>query len=72
MDRLSSADFRKRYASLTRDTLVTVNGHVIGQWTPIGRPDEVFSNGPGEPVDVIRNPDRFNSRPFTPVPKKSR
>lgn len=34
MDTLSSAEFRKTYARLTRPTVVTVNGHPIGTWTP--------------------------------------
>lgn len=38
MDTISSAEFRKSYARLNRITVVTVNGHIIGKWTPIGRP----------------------------------
>jgi hypothetical protein len=36
MDVLASTEFRKVYAKLTRDTRVTVNGHVIGTWSPAG------------------------------------
>jgi hypothetical protein len=35
MDVLTSSEFRKRYASLTAPTKVTVNGHVIGEWRPL-------------------------------------
>jgi hypothetical protein len=34
MDTIPSAEFRKRYASLRVPTIVTVNGHTIGTWTP--------------------------------------
>lgn len=34
MDTISSADFRKGYAKLTKLTAVTANGHVIGVWDP--------------------------------------
>src|SRR4051812_11802102 len=34
MDVLTSTEFRKRYASLTEPTHVTVSGHVIGTWQP--------------------------------------
>lgn len=36
MDRISSSEFRRRYAGLTAWTEVTVNGRVIGTWGPIG------------------------------------
>ena len=35
MNELPSAEFRKSYAKLTEPTVVTVNGHVIGTWTPM-------------------------------------
>lgn len=38
---MSSATFRKTYASLTDHTDVTVNGHVIGRWSPINAPHRV-------------------------------
>ena len=35
MDTISSAEFRKTYPRLTEAVHVTVNGHVIGEWTPV-------------------------------------
>jgi len=67
MDTISSAEFRKRYAKLTDHTEVTVNGHVIGRWTPISAAIDsrsIDAIRPGEPAMQA-----FNSRPFTPVPK---
>ncbi len=34
MNELPSTEFRKQFARLTEATLVTVNGHPIGTWTP--------------------------------------
>jgi hypothetical protein len=34
MNELTSSEFRKRFAKLTEETLVTANGHLIGIWTP--------------------------------------
>lgn len=70
MDVLSSADFRRIYAKLATETLVTANGHVIGRWVPIGRADEVRTYvGEGGSVTRVER-DRFNSQPFTgPIPK---
>ena len=34
MNEMPSSEFRRRYASLTERTTVTVNGHVIGVWDP--------------------------------------
>lgn len=34
METITSTEFRKRYASLRKATVVTVNGHTIGTWTP--------------------------------------
>lgn len=62
MDVLSSIEFRKRYAKLTEPTTVTVNGHVIGTWTPHGR--EVTS------VRVALPEERYDTRPIRAVPKK--
>lgn len=36
MNELSSTEFRKTYAKLTEQTVITVNGHAIGLWTPAG------------------------------------
>ena len=33
---MDSTEFRKRYAKLTDPVIVTVNGHPIGQWVPMG------------------------------------
>jgi hypothetical protein len=88
MDEMSSAEFRKRYAKLTKPTTVTVNGHPIGQWIPehsatyvMAQLDdgshEVFGLTP-PPDALTREPAkgdplfRFNSAPFTPVPKSRR
>jgi hypothetical protein len=38
---LPSTEFRKRFARLSQITIVTVNGHVIGKWIPMGRPEDV-------------------------------
>lgn len=35
MDEMPSSEFRKRYAGLREQTRVTVNGHLIGTWTPV-------------------------------------
>ena len=34
MDEMPSSEFRKVYAKLTDRTIVTVNGHVMGEWIP--------------------------------------
>lgn len=34
-DTLSSSEFRKRYATLKRRTVVSANGHPIGVWDPV-------------------------------------
>jgi hypothetical protein len=69
MDTISSAQFRKTYASLTGPVVVTVNGHPIGTYQPIMTAIDsrsVDAIRPGEPSTPS---DRFNTRPFTPVPK---
>lgn len=71
MDTMPSSKFRKRYATLPQDTLVTVNGHVIGKWMPMGPPEHVslvegkpFVDRPASYVD-----ERYDQRPVTAVPK---
>ena len=66
MDEMPSTEFRRRYATLLRPTIVTVNGHPIGVWQPhVGPRDAPV------PPDVTAAIGRsFSSRPFTPVPKK--
>jgi hypothetical protein len=74
MDTMTSTEFRRRYAFLTRPTIVTVNGRLLGRWMPGAPPvDAVDIGGEAEtrpvglrPEDVV---ERFNTRPFTPVPK---
>lgn len=36
MDELSSSEFRKTYADLTRPTAVKAGKHYIGEWWPAG------------------------------------
>ena len=77
MDTIPSSKFRKRYASLTTRTEVTVNGHVIGTWVPRAaireewrealRADSSLNSRPVQ--DFLETEERFNTRPFTPVPK---
>lgn len=68
MDTLPSAQFRKVYATLTTPTRVTVNGHVIGTYTPISSAIDVRY------VEAIR-PGEPTSQPvsvsFNPAPKPS-
>lgn len=71
MDELPSTEFRKRFARLTEPTVVTVNGHVIGVWTP-GVPWKIVTEGIAAATQPGVDLDRFNSRPFTPVPKKGK
>jgi hypothetical protein len=76
MDVLTSSEFRKCYATLAKSTRVTVNGHVIGQWTPIGTTSEVMSYPDGQggyETRVERDPSRYASfTKFRPVPKPSK
>jgi hypothetical protein len=91
MDEMPSSEFRRRYATLTKPTTVTVNGHGIGEWHPYlslkdftrdeaenvirdrqrdaGYIPGVFGRGPG--TTTFDDP-AFNSRPFTPAPKKGK
>jgi hypothetical protein len=71
MDIISSAEFRKTYARLTKPTKVTVNGHMIGTWTPGGM---LSYNDLPEVVDKFLRGDsapavRYDTRPIRPVPK---
>jgi len=69
MDEMASSEFRRRYASLLRPTVVTVNGHPIGVWQPHKGPQEdAWRSALGtDPVPPALG--SFSSRPFTPVPK---
>lgn len=77
MDTMTSSEFRRRYATLSATTIVTVNGHPIGEWTPLGYPEEVRHDATTDEVEITRDSprrakpttERFNTRPFTPVPK---
>jgi hypothetical protein len=85
METLSSSEFRKVYAKLSEPTLVVVNGHRIGLWTPSTSREEFSRMLRGEggiremriPMDLDPTLDDgpWNSssrRPFTPVPKPSK
>lgn len=69
MDVLTSTEFRKRYASLAKPTKVTVSGHTIGVWTP-GGTNPNYDDIPDVFEQAIEKWERFNTRPFTPVPKR--
>ncbi len=77
MDTLSSSEFRKRYATLTDRTRVTVNGHPIGDWIPTLTPDELSGRVPANVV-IGRRTQPFLKpavekvlHEFRPVPKPS-
>lgn len=72
MDTLTSSEFRRRYASLTKPTTVTVLGRSIGVWLPGSTPDERLRYEAGSlEVKVDGQPlDHFNTKPFRPVPKR--
>ena len=79
---MDSTTFRRDYAKLTEPTDVTVNGHAIGRWYPavhlkanetyyVG--ESVIRDDAGAKVGtvpVVAPTERFNTRPFTPVPRK--
>jgi hypothetical protein len=82
MDTISSAEFRKTYAKLTKTTIVTVNGHPIGEWRPTGDTsafEELIKSGgvrvpfeldpTHEPNVVGYSEERYDVRPIRPVPK---
>lgn len=77
MDVLPSTEFRKTYAKLTEVTIVTVNGHPIGEWHPASRAFEraieearpLLQEKARQLGAIAESVERFNSRPFTPVPK---
>jgi hypothetical protein len=74
MDEMPSSEFRKVYAKLKHPTEVTVNGHVIGRWLPRVMTDgQPVAERLAETSDTRRLPiERFDTRPFTPVPKVRR
>ena len=73
MDKLSSTEFRKTFAGLSKPTEVTVNGHTIGTWRPLDLTGQEREEYAGElrPFNA-RESAGFNSRPFTPSPKKGK
>jgi hypothetical protein len=85
MDVLPSSEFRKTFGKLTESTNVTANGHTIGTWIPAGVVAAVTADQGEEiaylkrqlaqraPVPVARSypeTERFNTKPFTPVPRE--
>ena len=75
-DTLPSSEFRRRYSKLTRPTIVTVNGHAIGLWTPgpdglhVSVVDSIVRDGFAE-REAVRQEAARTVRTFTPVPKPS-
>jgi hypothetical protein len=65
MDTMTSTEFRRRYATLTEPTMVTVLGRPIGIWNP--HFVEAVAAERGHQVATYGR--SFSSRPFTPVPK---
>lgn len=79
MKTISSAEFRKVYPRLTEDAIVTVNGHPIGRWEPVGQERgtlapaimsvdehrELMATGRVNGFERIRAPE------FRPAPKPS-
>ena len=75
MNALPSTKFRKQFGRLTEPTTVTVHGHVIGEWVPVHHSryqtiQEIKATIAAVRADVETvAAQRFNTRPFTPVPK---
>jgi hypothetical protein len=72
MDALTSTEFRKRYASLTEPTTVTVNGHAIGIWTPSGGPMRPLHLSAAGEVEIVAGTvidPTASFAEFRPVPK---
>lgn len=65
---MASSEFRRRYATLTKPTVVTVLGRPIGIWEPRIVDEGIVGFQRNEVVEPVSP--AFNSRPFTPVPKK--
>jgi antitoxin (DNA-binding transcriptional repressor) of toxin-antitoxin stability system len=55
MDELASTEFRKRFARLKEDVLVTVNGHPIGAWVPLKGDKRITITLPEEATRAERN-----------------
>lgn len=76
MDTMPSSEFRKRFARLTKPTIVTVNGHLIGRWMPGVPPvDAVDVGGAPETRPIGLRPidlhPRLRAPEFRPAPKPS-
>ncbi len=65
MKQLTSADFRKSYATLTEAVEVTALGRPIGHWVPIGA---AYDRPLLQRVEPATG-GNFNSRGSQPVPK---
>jgi hypothetical protein len=52
MNTLRSSQFKTQYPHLTEPTEVTVNGHLIGTWTPHTEPLYVLTMPPATPESV--------------------
>ena len=81
MKAITSTEFRKVYHTLHEETIVTVNGHPIGTWRPSAGAiildqlpfDEATALLKEDgPLFLSGPPERFNTRPFTPVPKSAK
>jgi hypothetical protein len=86
MDELTSTEFRRRYATLKSATMIVALGRPIGMWIPVSRggfvPVSLAREGgntildaKGTVDDIDESASRgnsFNTRPFTPVPKRER
>lgn len=73
MDQMTSSEFRRRYASLSRPVEVTVNGHPIGTWQPTyGAVSYNLSTGEIRPQNAAEEEavERFFAR-SRPAPKPS-
>jgi hypothetical protein len=68
---LSSALFRKSYASQTEPVEVTTFGRAIGVWYPAGVdiPASLESNPPGVEADIPEAPARMTIRPVKTNPR---
>jgi hypothetical protein len=65
MNEMPSSQFRKDYAKLEDETVVTVNGHIIGRWTPF-RLEKTFDSAAVWSAKEKREmTERVNSGDFT-------
>ena len=77
MLRMTSSEFRKRYATLTESTEVTANGHIIGVWQVPSRwqtIQEIREQADRVADELTASRQRSVTHPFAefrPVPKPS-